>query len=318
MSNIITYLLTFIRLKLNDKLPLSNSLEVLTPLVFRGVLFFGIGISCLLVQAFPASKLTIGQTPVIDQAGALSSAQTASLNKKLHQWQAQNIMQGAVVIVDSTDGEDTFHYALSIAERWQLGSAERDNGLLMLIAIKDRQLQILTGYGLEGALPDISVKRIIRDNITPAFKANNHFQGIEQGLNAIVGQLTADADTQRAMINADNVATTDSNTNNFVAILFIPTYIVTLLLSALLGRILAGIVGAGTIFTVGTTTFGASALEVGLISGFFLLFFLLPSSSGTSNLNNSSHHHSGSRSSSRSSYRGGGGGFGGGGAGGSW
>lgn len=284
----------------------------------RHLWFLGLfSLSCLVVQAFPASELAIGQTPVIDQAGLLSSTQTTSLNEKLRQWHKQNIMQGAVVIVDSTDGEDTFHYALSIAKRWQLGSTERDNGLLMLVAINDRQLQILTGYGLEGALPDISVKRIIRDDITPAFKANNHFQGIEQGLNAIIGQLTADADTQQAMIDADNSATNDSDADNFTAALFIPAYIVTLLLSTVLGSILAGIIGAGTIFAVGILVFGASPLTAGLISGFFLLFFLMPSLGGTGTLNNNSHYSS-NRSSSRNSYGGGGGGFGGGGAGGSW
>ncbi|MFX6048529.1 TPM domain-containing protein, partial [Acinetobacter baumannii] len=86
--------------------------------------------------------------------------------------------QIAVVIVPTTGQEDIFDYAMRVAQQWQLGSAKRDNGILMTIAVNDRRIQILTGYGVEGVLPDIVVGRIIRNQITPYFKQAQYAQGI--------------------------------------------------------------------------------------------------------------------------------------------
>jgi Beta-propeller domains of methanol dehydrogenase type len=77
------------------------------------------------------------------------------------------------VIVPTTGQEDIFDYAMRVAEKWQLGSAKRDNGILMAIAVNDHRIQILTGYGLEGIMPDIIVSRIIRNQITPILSKPN-------------------------------------------------------------------------------------------------------------------------------------------------
>ena len=81
---------------------------------------------------------------------------------------------------------------MRVAEAWQLGSAKRDNGLLMTIAVNDRRIQILTGYGLEGVLPDIVAGRIINDKITPYFKQGQYAQGIDSGLAEIERILNLD------------------------------------------------------------------------------------------------------------------------------
>ena len=90
------------------------------------------------------------------------------------------------MIVPSTDGIDIFDYALAVAERWQLGQADTDDGLLITVAVNDRKMYILTGYGLEGVLPDAALSRIIRDDITPAFKSGNYAQGLSAGLHALM------------------------------------------------------------------------------------------------------------------------------------
>lgn len=97
-----------------------------------------------------------------------------------------------MVIVPTTGQEDIFDYSMRVAEAWQLGSAKRDNGLLMTIAINDRRIQILTGYGLEGVLPDIVAGRIINDKITPYFKQGQYAQGIDSGLEEIERILNLD------------------------------------------------------------------------------------------------------------------------------
>ena len=114
--------------------------------------------------------------PVIDQANILSPAEKQQFSQRILKLYNEGKGQIGVVIVPTTGQEDIFDYSMRVAEAWQLGSAKRDNGLLMTIAINDRRIQILTGYGLEGVLPDIVAGRIIHDKITPFFKQGQYAQ----------------------------------------------------------------------------------------------------------------------------------------------
>lgn len=123
--------------------------------------------------------------PVIDQANILSEAEKEQLNQKILSLYQQGKAQIGIVIVPTTGQEDIFDYALRVGEKWQLGSSKRDNGLLIAVAVNDRRIQILTGYGLEGVLPDIVASRIIRNQITPYFKQAQYAQGLSAGLDEI-------------------------------------------------------------------------------------------------------------------------------------
>ena len=120
--------------------------------------------------------------PVVDQANILTESQKQEISQRILALHQQGKAQIGVVIVPSTGQEDIFDFAMRVAEKWQLGSAKQDNGLLMAIAINDRRIQILTGYGLEGVIPDIVASRIIRNQITPYFKQAQYAQGIDAGL----------------------------------------------------------------------------------------------------------------------------------------
>lgn len=130
--------------------------------------------------------------PVIDQANLLSPTEKQQLSQRILKLYNEGKGQIGVVIVPTTGQEDIFDYSMRVAEAWQLGSAKRDNGLLMTIAINDRRIQILTGYGLEGVLPDIVAGRIINDKITPYFKQGQYAQGIDSGLAEIERILNLD------------------------------------------------------------------------------------------------------------------------------
>ncbi|MBD0443153.1 TPM domain-containing protein [Acinetobacter nosocomialis] len=123
--------------------------------------------------------------PVIDQANILSEAEKQQLNQKILNLYQQGKAQIGIVIVPTTGQEDIFDYALRVGEKWQLGSSKRDNGLLIAVAVNDRRIQILTGYGLEGVLPDIVASRIIRNQITPYFKQAQYAQGLNAGVDEI-------------------------------------------------------------------------------------------------------------------------------------
>lgn len=120
--------------------------------------------------------------PVVDQANLLTESQKQEISQRILALHEQGKAQIGVVIVPSTGQEDIFDFAMRVAGKWQLGSAKQDNGLLMAIAVNDRRIQILTGYGLEGVIPDIVASRIIRNQITPYFKQAQYAQGIDAGL----------------------------------------------------------------------------------------------------------------------------------------
>lgn len=130
--------------------------------------------------------------PVIDQANLLSPAEKQQLSQRIINLYQAGKAQIGVVIVPTTGQEDIFDYSMRVADRWQLGSKEHDNGLLMTIAVNDHRIQILTGYGLEGVLPDIVAGRIINNKITPLFKQGQYAQGIDAGLAEIERILNLD------------------------------------------------------------------------------------------------------------------------------
>jgi len=130
--------------------------------------------------------------PVIDQANLLTAAEKQQISQRILNLYQQGKAQIGVVIVPTTGQEDIFDYSMRVADRWQLGSKEHDNGLLMTIAVNDHRIQILTGYGLEGVLPDIVAGRIINNKITPFFKQGQYAEGIVSGLAEIERILNLD------------------------------------------------------------------------------------------------------------------------------
>jgi uncharacterized protein len=122
---------------------------------------------------------------VNDYANILSSNEVSQLENRLVKYDETTSTQIAVVILKSLDGDDIFDYSQRLAESWGIGGAENNNGVLMLISIDDRKLRIHTGYGTEGAIPDAIAKRIIENEIKPAFKANQYAVGINAGIDAM-------------------------------------------------------------------------------------------------------------------------------------
>ncbi|MDO5090836.1 MAG: TPM domain-containing protein [Cardiobacteriaceae bacterium] len=171
----------------------------------RRALALGLAFAATAALAVPVENLTLDR-PVVDQAGVIAADAEAALNAELRAWHAEGLMQGAVVLVDSTDGISDFDYAMQIGKRWQLGDQDRDNGLLLLVAVNDRNLRFITGSGIEGALPDISAKKIIRETITPHFRNGDYAGGVRAGMQAAAARLAADPEVQAEMVAADREA----------------------------------------------------------------------------------------------------------------
>lgn len=261
--------------------------------------------------------------PVIDQANLLSPAEKQAISQRILNLHNAGKGQIGVVIVPTTGQEDIFDYSMRVADAWQLGSAKRDNGLLMTIAINDRRIQILTGYGLEGVLPDIVAGRIINDKITPYFKQAQYAQGIDSGLVEIERILNLDPEI--AAQAADEIKERQeqayqaqkASKATFSSVLFI--IVAGVIASMIFGRKLS----AATAAVAGTAAGLVNGM--GLIASLMIgagVFFLLVTSLAQLILHafmaGGGRGGSGRGGFGSGGFGGGGGGFGGGGASGSW
>lgn len=130
---------------------------------------------------------------VVDQANIIDAQTEGFIVNRLAAHEQKSGNQIAVLTIPSLRGENLEQYSLKVARTWALGTAEFNNGALLLIAKNDRKLRIEVGYGVEGTLTDAIASVIIRQRITPAFKKGNFSQGIDRGVRAMIEVLEADA-----------------------------------------------------------------------------------------------------------------------------
>lgn len=280
-------------------------------------------------QAPVAADKLILNNPVIDEAKILSASDKQAIETKLRSLNDRGLAQAAVVIVPTTNGEDIFDYSMKVADRWKLGRKDTDQGLLMVVAVNDRKMYILTGYGLEGTIPDAAAKRIISDDITPRFKQGDYAGGITAGINRIEERLTTDpailkqADANRVNTNAN--ANAQSNQEGGIPLIFLGFFgfVAGMILTSILGRFFGSIAAAGGVVTLGTV-FGAGLLGSMFVAFIVFLFLLFRGGGGGRGGKGGGGvvflpgGGFGGGGFGGGGFSGGGGGFGGGGAGGDW
>lgn len=120
-----------------------------------------------------------------DRANVFGPMQRDALLAKLERLHDQLDAQIVVLVVPTTQPESVEEYATRVFDQWRVGRAGVDNGVLFLVAVKDRRMRIEVGYGLEGAVTDVAASRILDQRVTPAFRAGNMTQGIEAGVDGI-------------------------------------------------------------------------------------------------------------------------------------
>src|SRR5437773_7068340 len=128
---------------------------------------------------------------VTDRAGVIPRATRERLVALLEELKEKTGAEIAVVIVPTTAPLDDFTYAMRIADAWKPGRKREDTGIVFLVAAQDRKLRILTGYGLEGILPDGLVGEIEDREIVPAFRVGGMDEGIWRGVVALAGRIAA-------------------------------------------------------------------------------------------------------------------------------
>jgi len=208
---------------------------------------------------------------VVDDAEILSPATRERLTaaSKAHEDRTTN--QVVVLTVPTIGGESVEEYANRVFGTWKLGQKGKDNGVLVLVVPKDRKMRIEVGYGLEGTLPDVEAARIIRNRMTPRFKAGDFDGGVTDGLDAIIASLEgnrgASVDAGGASGDTGGTASTPKAAGFLDSSQFadIEGQLPPWPMRILLGAFIFGIIG---IFTVlGVLTPGV---------GWFLYVFLIP------------------------------------------
>jgi uncharacterized protein len=260
---------------------------------------------------------------VTDLTATLDSNQIQALDAKLAAFTASKGSQIAVLILPTTQPEAIEQFSIRVAEAWKIGRKGVDDGVILLVAKEDRKLRIEVGYGLEGALPDATAKRIVAEIISPYFKRGEFYAGIDAGVAAVINVVQGEP-----LPAPEPQSATDSMGPVETALL--PSILIfifgNIILRQFMGRLPSGLIIGGAIGGLAWLVLTSMLLAgVGAVIGFLLsLFFGLGGgggsgsrSSGYSGWGGGSGGGWGS-SSGGGDFGGGGGGFGGGGASGDW
>ncbi|MBU2488177.1 MAG: TPM domain-containing protein, partial [Proteobacteria bacterium] len=140
----------------------------------------------LTVPALALEPPDLPRGRVTDLAGVLAPGQAALLDQRLADFEKRTSIQIAVLVIPSLEGDPLEDYFIRLADKWKAGQKGEDNGVILLVAVKERKIRIEVGYGLEGRIPDGKAGAIIRDDIAPSFRQGDYFSGIGHGIGAIM------------------------------------------------------------------------------------------------------------------------------------
>lgn len=259
------------------------------------------------------------RTQITDTTSTLTDLQKSRLTSTLVAFERRKGSQIAVLVVGSTMDLTIEEYAVKVFETWKVGRPEARDGILVVIAIQDHKTKIETGYGLEGALPDVICKRIIEDFMIPHFRNGDYYQGITEGIARIIERI----DGEELPAASGKVAGSEgssSSTSNEEPI--IPSHLVTaFIILVVLGKLFGFLFGNGLSGGIGAVLFVIIGLFWSItlwlvIPGAFLLWFFVLANGSSGFIGGGSSW--GSSSGGGGSWSGGGGSSGGGGASGSW
>jgi uncharacterized protein len=249
---------------------------------------------------------------VVDETGTLNAEQTRALEAKLQAFEQRKGSQIAVLIVDTTLPEPIESFSMRVAEAWKIGRKGVDDGILVVVAKSDRVMRLEIGYGLEGAIPDATAKRLIDEVFIPGFRAGNFYDGLNAGIDRMIKLV--DGETLPEVKRLDAGGSRRSFDSYFV-VFIVATLALGGLLRSLLGRFPGALVaGAGIGFLAWLIVV---PLVVALLAGLVAFLITLLGGSMPGRLGGGGFG-GGGFGGGGGGFSGGGGGFGGGGASGRW
>ena len=284
------------------------------------------GAALLLAFSFAQAQVAVPPLAarVTDITGTLSGEAVTRIEAKLKDLETRKGSQIAVLIVPTTQPEEIDQFGIRVAEAWKLGRKGVDDGAILIIAKNDRRLRIEVGYALEGALPDITAKRIIAETITPRLKQGDFDGGVEAGVDQMIGVVNGEA-----LPEPDKRWEGAQGLGSLLPLLLVVVFVFSGILRSVFGRVFGSAATGG--LTGGIAWLLSHWIPIGLGAGViaFLFSLLMDSSRGWSNRGGGwggggfggglgGGGFGGGSLGGGGGFSGGGGGFGGGGASGSW
>jgi uncharacterized protein len=278
---------------------------------------------------------------VVDLTGTLSGDFVDQQSRRLKDLERRKGSQVAVLIVPTTQPETIEQYSIRVADAWKIGRRKIDDGALLVVAKNDHKLRIEVGYGLEGALTDVTARRIIDEVIVPRFKSGDFDGGVGAGLTYIISVIEGEP------LPIPQPEASHETDPGWVAFVFSPFGLliyaaIAAMMRSLLGRLIGSTAAAGVVTALAWYVGGSIAVAAIIgVAAFFLTLFgdsIIAASqeasrnaargrrrggdggwsTGWSGGSGGGWSSGSSSSDSDSGFSGGGGSFGGGGASGSW
>ncbi|EMN67489.1 TPM domain-containing protein [Leptospira interrogans] len=220
--------------------------------------------------------IPILRNPITDITSILTDKQKAQLTNRLISFETKKGSQIAVLIVGSTGEWSIEEYAVKVFEKTELGRKGIDDGILIVVAIQDHKTKIEVGYGLEGIIPDVIAKRIIEEFMIPNFREGNYFQGISDGIDAIIIKINEEElpKTNISRIAEEKFPVVEQKNDFDKYVAFVPYVIAAIFAIATL--IISGIVGLIMLIGVYVFFFYRLTFPIKLcIAIFFTVFKLI-------------------------------------------
>jgi uncharacterized protein len=154
-------------------------------IMFKKLILF-VGLLAVTLSGFAQELPPKSNTLVTDYTNTLSADEKQRLESKLVAFNDSSSTQIAVVIMHSIGEYDVNEYAQKLGRAWGIGQKDKNNGIIVLLVKDDRKLSIQTGYGVEGALPDIITQQIRVNDMNPRFKEGDFYGGLDAGTDDII------------------------------------------------------------------------------------------------------------------------------------
>lgn len=264
--------------------------------------------------AYGLTELPALVSPVTDLTNTLTAAEQTALNQKLTEFSRVHGSQIAVLLLPSTQPEGLEQFGIRLAETWNIGRDKQDDGVILLIAKNDRKMRIEVGYGLEGAIPDAIAKRIISEQLAPAFKRGQFYGGINQATDTLIQLIQG----EHLPAPAANQVDAPAHWMSWLPMLMIAAMVAGAILKGLFGTVPGSLLTGAAMGAV-AGWLGAALLVMGLVALASTVFVMAMAGRSGAGLPYAGYPGwSGGSGSGPDIFRGGGGDFGGGGASGDW
>ncbi|HYC35608.1 MAG TPA: TPM domain-containing protein [Usitatibacter sp.] len=253
----------------------AHSAETLMARAAAVALLLLLAFAALAQDAIPVPKLA---ARVTDLTGTLTAAQREALEGKLAAFEKSRGSQVAVLLVPSIGQETIEEFAGRVTDEWKLGRQGVDDGVLFVVALKERRMRIHTGRGVQGTLTDALSRRIVADLVAPRFRNGDFAGGIEAGVDAILKAIEGEELPLPDLAQPSGKVDVLSSSANFLMLAFFLIPVVGMMLRGIFGRFFGATATSGITGIAAWLVLGS--LSIGIIAAIIAFVFTIAGGAG--------------------------------------